>query len=96
MLSPFGWLQWIEDEARHGFGMWGIGHGEELIGFCGFFAGTYDDLELSYVIYHEHQGQGFASEAAIAAVNSATNASLRILAMMNSSPRSGRRDSDDV
>ena len=70
----------IADEAERGYSMWGVEHLGHLVGFCGFFPTTEGALDLAYVIHHEHQNRGFASEAAIAAVNSTRSAGVGVLA----------------
>lgn len=84
----------IADEAEHGYSMWGVEHSEGLIGFCGFFPTAGGELDLAYVIHHEHQDQGFASEAAIAAVNSALRANLQVFATIRPENLSSMRVSE--
>lgn len=70
----------LADEARHGYSMWAVEHMARVVGLCGFFPTVGGDLDLAYVVHHEHQGQGVASEAAVAAVRAARAAGHRVLA----------------
>lgn len=75
------WLRrQVRNEAEHGYSVWGAERAGDLVGLCGFFAGPQGELELGYVIHHAHQGRGFASEAAIAAVSAARGAGRRVFA----------------
>ena len=70
----------LADEAQHGYSMWAVEHRGRVVGLCGFFPTVGGDLDLAYIIHHEHQRQGIASEAAIAAVRTAKAAGQRVLA----------------
>lgn len=70
----------LADEARHGYSMWAVEHLGRVVGLCGFFPTPGGELDLAYVVHHEHQGQGIASEAAVAAVRAARAAGHRVLA----------------
>ena len=70
----------LADEARHGYSMWAVEHLGRVVGLCGFFPTSVGDLDLAYVVHHEQQGEGIASEAAEAAVRAARAAGHRVLA----------------
>jgi RimJ/RimL family protein N-acetyltransferase len=65
------WIAWNErNYARDGYGLW-ILHDEDghFLGDCGLTWQTVDGderLELGYHLLPEHQGQGLATEAAVA------------------------------
>ncbi|MEF2072381.1 GNAT family N-acetyltransferase [Consotaella aegiceratis] len=68
-------------EAAHGYSMWAMeAETAEISGLCGFFSSPDGWLELGYVVFHEQQGRGLASEAANAAVAAAQAAGRRVFA----------------
>lgn|GEM_PF-222137 len=66
--------QWIEqrqiDQRTNGYSMWAIKlrSGSELVGNCGFVGDRDGVLELGYGLGADYRGQGFATEAATAAM----------------------------
>lgn len=60
----------MQQERDHGLSMWGVEHKAslDLIGLCGFFLHDPPKVELGYVIHASHWGQGYATEAAAAAL----------------------------
>lgn len=63
--------RWIESQESRGFSLWAVERRDtgELIGGCGFLdCEDTGELEIHFVIARSQWGQGFATEAARAAV----------------------------
>jgi len=77
----------IQNEAEYGYSMWGMERKIDkiLVGLCGFFPTSTDDLELGYVVHAKFQQKGYATEAAIAATISVLNAGFSIVATIRPS-----------
>jgi [ribosomal protein S5]-alanine N-acetyltransferase len=73
-------------EQDLGFSMWAMQSAEtkDLIGVCGFFPHDGDEIELGYVVLASERNQGYATEAASAAITAALEAGFRIYATIRS------------
>ncbi|WP_413332728.1 GNAT family N-acetyltransferase [Brevibacterium sp. GP-SGM9] len=65
------WIEWnLANYAEHGFGLWAVEtHEREFIGDCGLTwqrVNGAPHLELGYHVKSSAQGQGYATEAALA------------------------------
>lgn len=73
----------MEQEQRHGLSMWAVEllESSEMVGLCGFFPHKQsDEIEIGYVIKACSWGKGYASEAAVAAVDAVHAAGILIYA----------------
>jgi [ribosomal protein S5]-alanine N-acetyltransferase len=86
--SAASWLRRrIDQEELHGFSMWAIERlvDGEVVGLCGFFPSERDEIELGYVVYAPLWRQGYATEAAQAAVAAALSAGHHVYATIRPS-----------
>lgn len=93
-----GWVRRrIANETQHGYSMWGVARlgDPTLVGLCGFFptqpdapavldVGVDEEVELGYVIQADHQGRGWATEAAQAATNAMLGTGRQVFATIRS------------
>jgi RimJ/RimL family protein N-acetyltransferase len=99
-----GWVQRSQERYRTlGFGLWAVVLKDtgEMIGDCGLTLQTvlgHEELEIGYHIQREHQGKGFATEAARACLEWVfRNTSYgRIISLMNVENLPSRRVANKV
>ncbi len=72
------WLSLAQESyERHGYGPWALMHkfSKQFLGYCGLYlqmdVNGRDEVELLYGILRQHWGQGYATEAALAVLNTA-------------------------
>lgn len=85
-------------EQDLGFSMWAMQSAEanDLIGLCGFSPHDGDEIELGYVVRASEWNQGYATEAASAAVTAALEAGFRIYATIRSTNDASLRVADKL
>lgn len=83
------WIDWNQrNYADHGFGLWIMETPEgTFVGDCGLTMQVVDgvrEVEVGYHVLPDHQGQGYASEAAAACLKFADQAGIRrVIAIIN-------------
>jgi len=88
LQSAANWLsRRIDQENMHGFSMWAVETRQDgtVIGLCGFFPSDAEEIELGYVATAALWGQGYATEAAGAAVDAALSEGYQVYATIRPS-----------